>query len=415
MKIGFVGVSPFASTGYGNQTRGIVKTLLNLGHSVEIFSHEGDWMVWGSRKNYRFSDGSEVSIHSISNPLVNPQTTVDIVSSYCKKFSIDFLIGHWDAFALGWMKDVGVPYITYIPVETAMTPTWYNYVKDSLKIVSYSKYGYKELSKFAPPSQLAYIPHGIDTSVFEPSKSPKSILRKKIKSHTPIPPDDSLFLFTTIGTNYGERKCLPLLLRVFSKVCEKFPNAHLYLHTNPVVTKIGDGYNLPVLVDMFGISDKVHYPEMNPILEQFEESEIALALQSSDCYVTTSMGEGFGIPLLEAASCGIPIIAPDNSSQSELTEDHGIVYECVPEEEYVHYHTGTPYLSYYRVPSASSLYSAMVEMIKMKDSDRKALGEKGRMFSLEYDWGKVSRMWARLVGDVETELLVLNNLFLPSH
>lgn len=44
------------------------------------------------------------------------------------------------------------------------------------------------------------------------------------------------------------------------------------------------------------------------------EIEMAQLYKSMDCYVTMTRGEGFNLPLCEAAACGLPVIAPYHTS-----------------------------------------------------------------------------------------------------
>lgn len=49
-----------------------------------------------------------------------------------------------------------------------------------------------------------------------------------------------------------------------------------------------------------------------------EERDFAQIFKGSDIFLTTSMGEGFGLPILEAAACGTPSIGIDFSASGEL-------------------------------------------------------------------------------------------------
>jgi glycosyltransferase involved in cell wall biosynthesis len=42
---------------------------------------------------------------------------------------------------------------------------------------------------------------------------------------------------------------------------------------------------------------------------------------ASDCYVLVTRGEGFGLPFIEAASCGLPVIASRYSGQTDFLDD----------------------------------------------------------------------------------------------
>lgn len=50
----------------------------------------------------------------------------------------------------------------------------------------------------------------------------------------------------------------------------------------------------------------------------FEEHELARVYSSANAYVSASRGEGFNLPAAEAASCGSPVIVPENTCHPEI-------------------------------------------------------------------------------------------------
>lgn len=53
----------------------------------------------------------------------------------------------------------------------------------------------------------------------------------------------------------------------------------------------------------------------------YTEQEMARIYRSCDAYVTASRGEGWNLPMCEAAACGLPVVAPRNSAHAELLDD----------------------------------------------------------------------------------------------
>jgi glycosyltransferase involved in cell wall biosynthesis len=51
------------------------------------------------------------------------------------------------------------------------------------------------------------------------------------------------------------------------------------------------------------------------------EAEMARLYRSCDAYVTASRGEGWNLPMCEAAACGLPVVAPRNTAHAELLDD----------------------------------------------------------------------------------------------
>lgn len=53
----------------------------------------------------------------------------------------------------------------------------------------------------------------------------------------------------------------------------------------------------------------------------YTEREMARIYRSCDAYVTASRGEGWNLPMCEAAACGLPVVAPRNTAHAELLDD----------------------------------------------------------------------------------------------
>jgi len=47
---------------------------------------------------------------------------------------------------------------------------------------------------------------------------------------------------------------------------------------------------------------------------------VAAIYQAADVYLGASMAEGFGLPIIEAQACGVPVVVTDYASMPELVE-----------------------------------------------------------------------------------------------
>jgi len=399
MRILWVSVSPAAATGYGRETREIVQRLLDR-HEIIICGHVADVIVWGGKQYYTLPNRKKVLTLAMTNPLNNRVEASNVIKTYIARYKPDVVFGFWDAFALEFLKDIGFPYMVMVPVDGPMTGKWSAYIEDAFRIITYSKFGYKELLKFFPPSKCRYIAHGIDTEVFKPLKVDKGELRKEIEASPPIP--DDCFLFTYVAANVGDRKKIPLLIRTFKRFAERNPDAHLYLHTN-AYAGLGRGYDLPMYRAMLKLEKNVSFPTYNPILEAKTDEELCRIYNASDVYIHNSVAEGFGLPILEACSCGIPVIVGRNSSCVELAEGHGWIAENVDPEAYIDIPVYVPHLSHYPVVDQRSLLMCMEEAYSNDDLRRK-YGKEARKFALQYDWKSVMPSWFKLFEEVEEEL-----------
>ena len=404
IRIGWVSVSPAAATGYGRVTREVVGRLLLHIPSVYCIAHESDVIVWGGKKEYMLPNGKVVDVLPFTNPLVDEASAAEIVRAYVKKYHLKLLIGHWDAFALKFLSRVGAPYLVYIPIDGPVTRKWADYVKDAYKIILYSKFGYEQMLKFFPPSKLDYIPHGIDTRTFRPLGEDKAELRRDLDFDPPLPED--AFVFLCVAANIGPRKCLPLLIRTFAKLAKEHKDVHLVLWTNPG-ERLGRAYDLTMYAAQLGVRDRVHFPLWDPILHGVSDEELVKLYNAADVYVSNSVAEGFCYPLLEAQTCGLPAIAPDNSAQRELIEGHGWLVKPVDPESYVEIPIYVPYLTEYPVPDQKDLLACMEEAYT-NERKRKHFARRAREFALRYDWKRVFPRWLKLLEEVEEELLLLD-------
>jgi hypothetical protein len=62
---------------------------------------------------------------------------------------------------------------------------------------------------------------------------------------------------------------------------------------------------------------------------EYTEHEMARIYRGCDAYACASRGEGWNLPMMEAAGCGLPVIAPRNTSHLELLDDDtAFLFDC---------------------------------------------------------------------------------------
>jgi glycosyltransferase involved in cell wall biosynthesis len=94
-------------------------------------------------------------------------------------------------------------------------------------------------------------------------------------------------------------------------------DAYLLLHTDIVGQ---GGVELPVLLASLGIKpERVRFVDQYAYLAgMIDQDVLAAYYTTADVLLAVSMGEGFGIPTIEAQACGTPVIVTDFSAQAEL-------------------------------------------------------------------------------------------------
>jgi len=93
-------------------------------------------------------------------------------------------------------------------------------------------------------------------------------------------------------------KGLPFLIKAIKEVREKIPDIKLFL--------VGNGEDKKMLSDLtkdLGINDCVVFMGTIP------HDKISAIMNQSDIFVLPSLSESFGLVLLEAMACGLPIVA----------------------------------------------------------------------------------------------------------
>lgn len=134
-------------------------------------------------------------------------------------------------------------------------------------------------------------------------------------------PDDAQLLVYVGGMN--AHKNILGLLKAMPEIAARAPRAHLAI----VGSTSGKGFwdNVDELkafiADTPGLADHVTFTGYIP------DEDLVKLFAGSDALVFPSLWEGFGLPAVEAMSCGLPVLASDRSSLPEVVGDAGLFYD----------------------------------------------------------------------------------------
>lgn len=199
---------------------------------------------------------------------------------------------------------------SWVPVdhEPAPGPVKAFFANSGAVPIAMSRFGEHELREFDP----LYCPHAVDTSAYVPKD------RSEARERTGMQED--AFIVGMVAANKGNpsRKCFPEAFRAFKALRDKYPDAMLYLHTE--LTGRFGGVDLPALLQATGIPEgaTISCDQYRSLHLPFNDDQMADIYSSLDVLLAPSAGEGFGIPAIEAQSCGVPVIVSDFSAQPEL-------------------------------------------------------------------------------------------------
>jgi glycosyltransferase involved in cell wall biosynthesis len=104
------------------------------------------------------------------------------------------------------------------------------------------------------------------------------------------------------------RKNLEFLLRIWPEI---------YTRNKVQLLIVGaKGWKYSNIFDI--VNSNLIYKECVIFTGFVSDEELVKLYNAADCYVSTSLCEGFGMPQLEALLCGCPIVTADNSAMSEV-------------------------------------------------------------------------------------------------
>ena len=211
------------------------------------------------------------------------------------------------------------------------TKSWFNKLIKSLNSNDYyfavSEHTRQDFLKYYPqilPHHIITAPLACDEVFFV--KSQDEIYKSKVKYNIPL---DKKYIFSLCTLE--PRKNLIRVVDTFLTFTEKH-------NINDMVLVLGGG-SWDKFVQEFtqhiGILSKA---KQNKILKigYVDEEDLPSLYSGALWFVYTSMYEGFGLPPLEAMSCGCPIIiTSNNTSLPEVVGDAGIMIDYDSDEQHI--------------------------------------------------------------------------------
>jgi len=186
------------------------------------------------------------------------------------------------------------------------------------------------------------------------------------------------------------RKNLPLTIEAFAEFAKDKNNAVLFMLTQ---ANFHEGHNLGRLIYWNGIQDKVIFEKNKTAERGITDEMVNYYYNNADCLLLSTSGEGFCLPIIEAFSTKLPVIATNYSSIPELLADErGIPVEVAT---YIH---GTYELKR-AIASKDAIKTALEYVYNVNTNVMK---EKAYNFARHLSWEKTYREiidWVKEKGD----------------
>lgn len=339
------------STGYAVYMRGLLTRLQNLGYEVAELAcacTEDDqrlanvnWRVFPNipspknkvatdkYKSYPGADYGAWQFEGIVNDF-RPDTVIDIRDPWHLEFILRSPLRDF-------YSTVIMPAIDAEP----QNKQWLNVYSKCDAVLSYTNWGIDVLKQ-----------SGMNIKTFgatPPMASPEYRVMDKATAKRSLGLENKLIV-GMVGRNQ-KRKLFPELFKAFSDFLQKSQRADVYLYIH---TKYPDrGWNIDEELLKYGIANKTYLTYVCQNCGSIEASlykgyagpcyncgyanscvtansdtgipndALATIYNSFDLYVQWATNEGYGIPAMEAAACGVPIVGVDYSAISEVVKNTG--------------------------------------------------------------------------------------------
>jgi glycosyltransferase involved in cell wall biosynthesis len=165
----------------------------------------------------------------------------------------------------------------------------------------------------APADRVQVVPCGADVEVFRPLPPEE---RERLRQELGWA---DRFVLLNVSAMTGN-KGIPLLLRAAAQASAKFPQVLLAL--KGVDSMYRSGSVLQGWIGALAPAEQNRLRErMRYVGETLPTPRVAQLMQAADAYVSPYHGEGFNLPALEAAACGLPVICTRGGPTDDFVSD----------------------------------------------------------------------------------------------
>jgi glycosyltransferase involved in cell wall biosynthesis len=290
---------------------------------------------------------------------------------------------------------------------------WMASFMDANSVFAYSDWGLEQL-RSQSNGRLRLVtsaPPGADAQSFQPVKD-RAGLRKRMQL-----PTDAIIIGTVMRNQ--PRKLYPDLIQAFARYLREAPpelakKTYLYLHTAfPDV-----GWDIPRLLKEHGVGHRTLFTyrcqkcqaifpslfqdargickacsaplaAMPNSIHGIDNKALGLIVNLFDVYVQYAICEGFGMPQVEAAACGVPVMSVDYSAMADVVrklKGMPIPVQRFYRESQTH--------CYRALPDTDQFLELLINFLLQPESLRLRMGLQSRRAVEEYyTWERTAKIW----------------------
>ena len=420
-RILFCSEATFLNTGYATYTREILNYLYNTGKydlaEMASYGERNDkraenipWKFYGVVPDGNCSQEEKNQYHN--HPTA--QFGELMFEPVCLDFKPDIVCDIRDFWMLDFQdRSPFRPFFKWCIMPTVdarpQARQWISTYQSADACLTYSEWA-GDVLKTQSGGKINYL--GISPPSAHEAYRPQD--KKQIRTSMGL--DQNCFIIGTVMRNQ-RRKLYPDLFEAFNILLSKVENPEkyfLYCHTSyPDL-----GWDIPELLQQYGLSSKVYFTYIcgqtgKPFVSLFrgavtqspytnkygstlsnvkngaEYEDLSRIMNMFDLYVQYANCEGFGLPQVEAAACGVPVMATDYSAMESVVRNlDGIPVK--PKALYKELETGC----FRAVPDNELAAKLMIDFFNLSEQERIDRGLRTRsQFELHYQWNKSGKAW----------------------
>jgi glycosyltransferase involved in cell wall biosynthesis len=210
------------------------------------------------------------------------------------------------------------------------------------------------------------------------------------------------YIVGMVAANKGvpPRKAFFEQIAAFAALRKQHHDAILYLHTEDGSMGHPEQVDLVEYCRVIGLipGKNVFFPDQYSMTLGFSDEYMAAYYNSLDVLMSVSKGEGFGLPILEAQACGVPVIVGDWTSMGELCFSGWKVSKSEAKTEYDAF-----FKSFWYSPNPGAVADRLFSAYEMRGN--REYNKAARAGAMAYDADKVTeKYWKPVLADIEARV-----------
>jgi glycosyltransferase involved in cell wall biosynthesis len=384
MKSLWFGNAPWTPTGYGQQLANILPRFAWRYTSDDVavatnYGLQGGLQRWNGIRIY------PAGLAPYSDD-VGPTHAFHFFDENPNAGYVFTLVDVWVLQNPGWQF---LNVAAWCPVDHLPTPPGVQkfFTRTGATPIAMSRFGEQQLTDSG--LEPLYVPLSVDGDIFWPVPE----ARKRVGF------PEQAFIVGMVAANKGRspsRKAFAEAFAAFGRFRSSHPDALLFVHAEK--QGLMDGVDLERLVAMCGLDpESVMFADQYPLFTGLTQTQMAVMYSTFDVLLAPSYGEGFCVPVVEAQSCGVPVIVNDFAAQSELV---GAGWKV----------GGQPWAdegqtAWFQVPSIDQIVNALTACYDRTSTQVAADSQRAQTFAAEYETGVVwERHWTPTLETLEKRL-----------